>query len=123
MPETSETIRETLQFLVASDIPSKHKRVLIDALVQALRSAEDQVLAKVNRPPAPEWQADEEQIMSDYLQGKKAKSWQHADEHVMHLATRLHRSPAEVREKAAAMGAGLAVDYRLAKAHAAAQAS
>jgi hypothetical protein len=121
VPDTTEAIRETLQFVVSSDITSKHKGVLVNALTDALRNAETVHRAEANRPPAAEWQTHEEQVMLEMLRGKTAKSWQHADELVMRVASQLHRSLVDVRKKAASMGVGLAVDYRLVKAQEAAR--
>jgi hypothetical protein len=117
--ESSEALQDTLQFVASSSIESRHKRVLMDVLLRALRDIEEEKLAEASRPKAPEWQPHEELTVSEYLRDKTAKSWQHADELTMRLAAQLHRAPADVREKAIAMGAGAAVDYRLAKARAA----
>lgn len=116
--ESSDALRDTLQFVASSSIESKHKRVLMDVLLRALRNIEEEKRAEAIRSMVPEWQPNEEQAVSEYLRDKIAKSWQHADELTMHLATQLHRAPTDVREKAIAMGAGAAVDYRLAKARA-----
>lgn len=115
-PEAA-ALRETLQFLVASDMPAQHKRVLMELVTQALRSGE----AEVRRMDAvqklgEQWLPQETQAVANFLQGKVARSWQHADEVLMRLAGELHREPGEVRKKATELGFGIGVDYRLAKA-------
>lgn len=117
-PEAA-ALRETLQFLVASDMPAQHKRILMELVTQALRSGE----AEVRRIDAvqkrgEQWQPHETQVVESFLQGKVARSWQHADEVLMRLAGELHREPGEVRRKATELGFGIGVDYRLAKARA-----
>src|SRR4051812_46370792 len=39
-PRSAVALRETLQFVAGSDIPSKHKGVLLDCLTQSLRAYE-----------------------------------------------------------------------------------
>jgi hypothetical protein len=117
MHDTSARLRAALQFLMTSDIPSEHKGVLIETLTQALREHEttalrDQAAARVSE----QWQPDETAQLHAYLQGRVANSWQQADEAVMHLAAQLDRHPHDIRAKAAELGLGVAVDFRLAKA-------
>jgi hypothetical protein len=108
-----------LQFLIASDIPSDHKSVLIDALTEALRiSLQPQVTVSGIGP----WQTHETAQLQTFLEGKLANSWQHADELLMRVAAQLHRDPGDVRAKATELGFGVGVDYRLAKAWAASRA-
>src|SRR6185369_5317508 len=110
-------LRETLQFLVVSDMPAQHKRILMELVTQALRSGD----AEARRIEAvqsigEQWQPHETQAVEAFLQGKVARSWQHADEVLMRLSGELHRQPGEVRRKATELGFGMGVDYRLAKA-------
>ncbi len=107
-------MRETLQFLAVSNIPSKHKAVLLDVLARAIRAEEGvQTAAKVAEPIA--WSTEETAQLQAYLDGRVASSWQHADELLMHLATQLHRSTGDIRVKATELGLGEGVDYRLAR--------
>ncbi len=76
-------------------MPAEHKATLIEVLTQTLR---DEVLQ-----------------LKAFLHGRAARSWQHADECVMHLAAQLHRDPASIRDKATELGLGVAVDYRFAR--------
>lgn len=121
MSDTHETMamRETLQFLIGSDMPAQHKSILIEAVTQALKTQQ----AEENRVAAlknviQEWEPPETKIVADFLDKKLARSWQHADEIVMRLAGELHRDPGDVRQKAIELGFGGGVDYRLAKAQA-----
>jgi hypothetical protein len=106
-----------LRCVVTSDLPSDHKATLIAVVTQALR---DEEAAEMNRqagaPKRGLWQEDEIVQLKGFLQGKVAGSWQHADESVMHMAAQLHRDPRSVRDKAAELGLGVSVDYRLARA-------
>jgi hypothetical protein len=123
MSDTQETtaMREALQFLIGSDIPARYKGTLIEAVTQALRSgqAAESRLAAMEKA-APAWESRETSVVDSFLREKVASSWQHADETVMRLADQLHRDPHDVRRKAIDLGFGVAVDYRLAKARAAA---
>lgn len=110
-------IRDTLQFVIASDIPAQHRRILMEAVTQALRAAEAighgvETQARISE----NWDTKEAQIVETFLRGKIANSWQHADEVLMRLAGELHRTPADVRTKATELGLGVAVDYALVKA-------
>lgn len=117
----SEALNEALRFLVVSDMPAEYKRTLIDVVTQALR--DDEVAHRqreaVQKADAAEWQPHEVSKLETFLQGKIARSWQHADEILMRIATELHRQPANVRSKATELGFGAGVDYRVAKAAAA----
>jgi hypothetical protein len=108
-----ETIRATLQFLIASNIPSEHKAVLMEALTDALRNS---LLENVTEGGTGPWQAHETDQLQTFLEGKLANSWQHADELLTRVAAQLHRNPVDVRAKATELGFGVGVDYRLAKA-------
>jgi hypothetical protein len=114
---SSAALESTLQFLFASDIPSQHKRVLIEVMTQALRDQEGARIRRLTmeRADGP-WQQHETAQLESFLQGKIAKGWQHADELVMRVATQLNRHPADVKAKATELGFGVGVDYRLAKA-------
>ncbi len=116
--EQADAMRETLQYLVTSDIPGEHKRVLIGAVTQALRQQEtDDRRTETLQSPGVEWQAHEIKMLEEFLQGKVARGWQHADEVLMRLARQLHRAPTDVRLKATELGFGIGVDYRIAKQH------
>ncbi len=115
-PRAPESIRSTLQFLIASNIPSEHKAVLMEAVTEALRNS---LLEHVTEGGTGPWQLHETDQLQTFLQGKLANSWQHADELLMRVAAQLHRDPMEVRAKATELGFGVGVDYRLAKAWAA----
>jgi hypothetical protein len=103
--------------VVTSDLPSDHKATLIAVVTQALR---DEEAVEVTRQAGARgrglWQDDEVVQLKGFLQGKIAGSWQHADECVMHMAAQLRRDPRSIRDKAAELGLGASVDYRLARA-------
>ena len=109
-------LHAALRFVITSEIPAEHKSTLIEVLTQTLRSDE---AAELHREAAAQargdWQEDEIVQLKAFLQGRTARSWQHADECVMHLAAQLHRDPASVRQKATELGLGMAVDYRCAR--------
>src|SRR5690606_22876231 len=109
-------LRAALQYVLSNDIPSEHKAVLIEALTGSL-GAEDSARAagEVAEQRSPEWTPAEVQNLQSRLAGKVAKSWQDADEQLMQLAGELRRSTDDVRNKALEMGAGVGIDYRLAK--------
>lgn len=110
-------LRAALQYVVSSDIPSEHKAVLIEALTRALRAEDSERTAREAAEHASsDWSAAELQNLQDRLAGKVAKSWQDADEQLMQIAGELRRSTGDVRNKALEMGAGMGIDYRLAKA-------
>ena len=106
-----------MQFVVSNDLPSEHKAILIDVLTKTLR---DEETSERNRSAiaaaGSTWQEHEITHLKSFLQGRLAKSWQHADEGVMQLSAELRRDPSSVRDKATQLGLGTAVDYRLAKA-------
>jgi hypothetical protein len=113
---TSAALRSALQFVASGDIPSHHKAVLIDAVTQVLRfqeSARTQSLASA--PLGAAWQEQEVATLQSFLQGRVAKNWQQGDEFLTRLALQLHRSPRDVRAKAAELGLGAGVDYGLAR--------
>ncbi len=116
--QRTAALRAALGFVVTDDMPSEHKATLIDVLRQALR--DDDAAADSRRRAVAntsgEWQEHEIVHLKSYLPGRIAKSWQHADECVMHLAAQLHREPRSVRDKATELGFGAAVDYRFSKA-------
>ena len=106
-----------LNVLAASALPSEHKAVLIEAVTQVLRDQEvARTKASLENPSVGEpWQENGTEQLQSFLQGKVARSWQHADELVMRLAAVLHRDPREVRTKAMESGFGAVVDYNQAK--------
>ncbi|HEU4602468.1 MAG TPA: hypothetical protein VFS24_10890 [Steroidobacteraceae bacterium] len=113
MSNSSETAkRAALQFVLSSDMPSEHKAVILEALRDSL--AQDALVPAVQAPD-PEWNPHEETEIHEFLAGKLAHGWQHADELVMALSARLHRDPDAVRRKAVELGHGASVDYRLAR--------
>ncbi len=110
-------LRAALQYVVSSEIPSEHKAVLIEALTRALRAEDcERTAREAAEHLSSDWSAAEVQRLLNRLSGKVAKSWQDADEQLMQLAGELHRSTDDVRNKALEVGAGLGIDYRLAKA-------
>lgn len=118
-PLTPSAITSALQYVIGSDIPSEHRAVLIEALTQALRDEQSaHIRDLVAKQAGGTWQSHELAQLRSFLEEKNARSWQHADEILMHLATQLHRSREDVRAKATEMGFGAAVDYRVARAHA-----
>jgi hypothetical protein len=119
-PRTEATVT-ALQCLISSDLPAGHKRVLIEAVTQALRmqQQQDDEIAESERDSGA-WQESEEQELSLSLQGKSVKSWQQADEAVQRIAHRLQRNASDVRSKAMELGYGVSVNYALAKAAASA---
>lgn len=111
-------LRAALGFVVTDDMPSEHKATLIEVLTQALRDddAATKSRGQASAHTPKEWQEHEIVHLKSFLPGRIAKSWQHADECVMHLAAQLHRDPRSVRDKATELGFGAAVDYRHSKA-------
>jgi hypothetical protein len=112
----AQALHATLRYVVTSDIPAEHKRVLIEAVTDRIRAldAEDRKREALARDRG-EWQSDELELIAAYLRGRAANSWQHADELLMNLAVRLNRDPRDVRVRATELGFGAAVDFRLAK--------
>jgi hypothetical protein len=110
-------LRAALQYVVSSDIPSEHKAVLIEALTRALRAEDSERTARETAAEhtRSDWSPAEVQNLQSRLAGRVAKSWQDADEQLMQLAGELRRSTDDVRSKALEMGAGVGIDYRLAK--------
>ncbi|WP_129646056.1 hypothetical protein [Peristeroidobacter agariperforans] len=112
-PDRLAALHAALRFVITSELPSEHKATLIEVLTQAIR---DDEAAEMHRRSVArsqgEWQEHEIVELKSFLHGQTVKSWQHADECVMQLATRLHRDPASVRHKATELGLGTAVDYR-----------
>ena len=108
-------LRGALALLPDMNIPAQYKRVIIEAVETAVRVAEAGD-APVLQPGAGEWQPHEVQLVEEFLKGKIAANWQHADERLMHLAGVLHRSREDIKNKASELGLGVGVDYRQAKA-------
>jgi hypothetical protein len=110
-------LHAALRFVITSDMLSDHKPILIEVLTQALRDDETAELGRhaVARAGG-EWQEHEISQLKSFLEGRLARSWQHADECVMHMAAQLHRDPRSVRDKATQLGLGASVDFRFAKA-------
>jgi hypothetical protein len=110
-------LHAALRFVITNDTGAEHKPILIDLLTQALRDDETAELRRNEVAKAgDEWQEHEVAQLTAFLQGRLARSWQHADESVMQLAAQLHRNPGAVRDKATKLGLGAAVDFRFAKA-------
>ena len=105
-----------LKFVTGSSALSEHKAILVEVLLQALR---DEEVTELHRQEVArecgEWQPDEIGLLQAFLKDRVAKSWQDADETVMHLATKLQRNPRSVREKATEVGLGISVDYAISK--------
>jgi hypothetical protein len=109
-------LHAALRFVIADNMPAEHKAVLIEVLTQAVRDDEAAELHRETAAQAQgEWQEHEITQLKTFLHGRTARSWQHADECVMHMAAQLHRDPGSVRQKATELGMGTAVDYRFAK--------
>jgi len=110
-------LHAALRFVITTEFPAEHKATLIDVLTQTLRIEEAAQLHReaAARASQEEWRDDEIVQLKAFLHGRTARSWQHADECVMHLAAQLHRDPASVRHKATDLGLGVAVDYRFAR--------
>lgn len=109
-------LHAALRFLATCDIPSQHKSILIDVLMQRLR---DDKAAELRQRQCAQmqggWREHEILQLQSFLHDRIARSWQHADECVMQLAAQLRRHPRAIREKAVELGLAVAVDYRLAK--------
>ena len=113
----SAALHAALRFVITNDSGAEHKPILIDVLTQALRDDESAELRRHAVAQAgDEWHEHEIAQLKAFLQGRLARSWQHADESVTHLAAQLHRSPQSVRDKATQVGLGACVDFRFAKA-------
>jgi hypothetical protein len=111
--DPTETAKRTaLQFVHSSDIPPEHKAVILEALSESLRN---HLSVGATTEAERTWNPDEEAGVRSFLDNKPARGWQHADELVMALAARLHRTPNDVRRKAVELGLGVSVDYRLAR--------
>lgn len=109
-------LHAALRFVVTSEAGAEHKAILIDVLTQALRDDETAELSRRALALAGgQWLEHEIAHLTTFLTDRPAKSWQQADECVMHLAAQLHRDPQAVRDKATELGLGAAVDYRFAK--------
>jgi hypothetical protein len=114
MQDAHAQIRNTLEYVMASDMPAQHKSVLIEALTQALRNqldADEEREQRVRQAAAP-WQADEVAQLCKCLEGQVARSWQHADELAMRLALQLQRNVDDVRAKASELGLDASIRYR-----------
>jgi len=115
--QTQQALRAALQFVMTSDIPSQHKVVVVEALTQALRDLDAAAVQHQEaQQVSAQWQTHEIAKLHSLLDGKVANSWQQADELVMLLAAQLHRPAQDIRAKAIELGAGVAVDFQLAKA-------
>jgi hypothetical protein len=113
----SAALHAALRFVITNQTGAEHKPILIDLLTQAMRDDESAELRRNELAQAGgEWREHEIAQLTAFLQGRLARSWQHADESVMHLAAQLHRDPQSVRDKAKQLGLGSSVDYRFAKA-------
>lgn len=117
-PHGTAPLHAALRFVITNEMPAEHKATLIQVLTQAIR---DEEAAELNRQAVAvaqaqaEWQEHEIVQLKASLQGQTARSWQDADQCVMHLAAQLHRDPASVRHKATELGLGTAVDYQFVK--------
>jgi hypothetical protein len=114
MREPSEAaIRSTMQFVHTSDIPSHHKTVILEVLNDSLRHGH--YGASLHDASEQSWTPEQDAELRTYLEDKLPISWQHADELVMSIATRLQRTPHEIRRKAAELGLASSVDYAIAR--------
>ena len=110
-------LRSALQYTKSATMPADHKVVLLALLAEALRDqeAEDTRLATLENSVRP-WQEADTATLQTFLTGKVATSWQHADEVLVSLASKLERDPQYVRTRATDLGFGAGVDFRLARA-------
>jgi hypothetical protein len=111
----SEALRDALQFLVSSSIPSQYKGLLLELVGQAMR--DDDVAQRTLAADAAgsAWQPEEIECVRNLLEGRIARSWQQADELLMRVAMQLGRKLGDVRSKAMELNLGAGVDFRLAK--------
>lgn len=80
-------LHAALRFVVISDTLSEHKAILIEALTQTMRAdAAAESSQREVAQAAGEWQEHEIAQMKSFLHDQPARSWQHADECVMHLS-------------------------------------
>jgi hypothetical protein len=116
--QTPAAIRATLQYVLGSDVPAEHKSILIDALTRLLRTEEsvEDDRRRDAETNSRAWQPHEINHLDRSLCGKVAKSWQDADETLIHVASQLQRRSADVRAKALELGFTAAVDFAVAKA-------
>ncbi len=110
-----DALREALQFLIRSDLPADPKRMLITVVMESLAQREAAVVQNTADKVHATWLPEEIELVTTHLQGKVAKTWQHADETLTYLARVIHRDAKEVRTKAMELGFGAAVDFQLAK--------
>ena len=110
-----DALREALQFLIRSDLPADPKRMLITVVMESLAQREAAALQSAADKVDSAWLPTEIELATSHLQGKVAKTWQHADETLTHLARVLHRDAREVRTKAIELGFGAAIDFQRAK--------
>lgn len=111
-----DALREALQFLIRSDMPDEPKRMLIAVVMDAIAALEAVAAAHgAAKKTYPVWQQAEIDLVTSFLQGKVAQSWQNADELLTHLVRELHRDAVDVRAKAIELGLGVSVDYRAAR--------
>jgi hypothetical protein len=105
-------LREALQCLMRSDLPSRHKAVLIEAVMHMLSDREAAQRADQSTSQSRPWQEDEIERLRTLLAGHAARSWQEADELATRCAREFRCAPGAVREQAAMLGLSAAVDYR-----------
>jgi hypothetical protein len=105
-------LREALQCLMRSDLPSRHKAVLIDVVMQLLSDREAAQRADHSTSQPRAWQEGEIERLRTLLAGQAARSWQEADEVATRCAREFHCAPGAVREQAAMLGLSAAVEYR-----------
>jgi hypothetical protein len=76
-----DALREALQFLIRSDMPAEPKRMLIEVVMESLATREAAYAVRDTiKKTTPVWQQSEIDLVSSFLQGKAAQSWQNADE-------------------------------------------
>jgi hypothetical protein len=109
-------LRSTLQYTKSSTMPADHKVVLLDLLTQAIRDRQAQETQSSLDNAAKPWEEADTLMLQSFLEGKVATSWQHADELLVFVASRLGREPSYVRSRATDFGLGAGVDFRLARA-------
>lgn len=116
-PPDLKALREALAFAATAALPFPHKATIIQALNDVIRSTERIVTEHDGAEHQQEahWSPDDTQQLHSLLEQQAARSWQHADELLLRVASVLRRPPAQVRAKAVELGLGYAVDYRLSR--------
>ena len=120
--QTPTAIRATLQYVLGIELPAEHKSILLEALTRLLRTQEgEEERQRTDKETSKAWEPHELAHLDRALDGRLAKSWQDADETLIHIASQLQRRSDEVRAKALERGFRTAVDFAAARVAAAAR--